>query len=622
MKIAVLGSGGREEAIAWKLSLSPRVSHVYSLPGNGGSRCRRSIDPCDFPAIISFCREEKIDLVVPGPEKPFSCGIVDELSKAGLSVVGPDRRASLLESSKGWAKDFMVRHHVATPGFERVKGFDEAKAVIERMNGWLVLKYDGLAAGKGVFVCGTVAEALEALSTITRCFGSDSELVIEERLTGWEVSIIGFIDGKTIRLMLPSQDHKQLLDGDRGPNTGGMGAFCPVAACNDVLMERISRTIVQPTLSGLRQDGLFYRGPIYFGLMVTSEGPQLLEYNARLGDPETQVLMPSLATDLAEVYLACLAGTLDRLQLEFHPGFFVGVVLAARGYPCAVSTGDEIQGLGDDGSEALVFHAGTRRTDDRLVTSGGRVLTVVGHGETLEEARRAAYKAGEQIRFTGVHFRRDIGRRGDKPGSRKTRIAVFISGRGSNMESIAASTRGGVLSDCCEISVILSDRAEAAGIDKAKSLGLPTLIVPSVGRSREDFEREILERLDAFAPDYVVLAGFKRILSPLFVNAFAGRIINIHPADPEAFRGLNGYQWAFDSGLNETFVTVHLVDAGVDTGPILAKCPVDLAGVTSIEEVERRGLKTEHSFYPKVLADHFRSNTAKPGPVRTSNGKD
>ncbi|MFH1465489.1 MAG: phosphoribosylamine--glycine ligase [Pseudomonadota bacterium] len=407
MKIAILGAGGREHALAWKLSQGATARQVLCLPGNGGTAPNLAVEPEDLDAVARICRTEAVDLLVVGPEAPLAAGIADRLGIAGLRVLGPGAAGARLESSKAWAKAFMARHGVATAAFRTFDGPSAARAAL--LPGPQVVKYDGLAAGKGVFVCGGPAEASAALEQIEATWGPAAPVVLEERLVGSEISIMGFTDGQTLRLLLPSQDHKQLLDGDRGPNTGGMGAFCPVPAFGPAHLAAVQQAVVEPTLRGLAAEGIPYRGALYFGLMMTRDGPRLLEYNVRLGDPEAEVLLPALRTDLLEVLEACVAGRLREVALEFHPGFFVDVVLCAPGYPGRYPRGLPITGVED--AAALVFHAGTRREGERLLTSGGRVLNVVGHGPDLEAAIARAYGAAGRIAFEGKTMRRDIGRR-------------------------------------------------------------------------------------------------------------------------------------------------------------------------------------------------------------------
>ena len=413
MNVLIIGSGGREHALAWKLGLSPRVDKVAVAPGNGGTPNNVALNVEDHAQVVRWCRDDRVDLVVIGPEGPLTAGLADDLRAAGFRVFGPGRDGARLEGSKIFAKEFMQKHGVATAAFRVFKTPSQAREFSESFPDGVVVKYDGLAAGKGVFVAPSLVEALEALDEVKQRWGDDAPVVVEERLVGREISILGFTDGTDIRLLTPSQDHKQLLDGDRGPNTGGMGAFCPVPFYSDALADQVHKEIVAPTMQGLRDEGIDFRGVLYFGVMLTKSGPKLLEYNVRLGDPETEVVLPALKTDLLELVLACTDSEMDDLELEFHDAAFVDVVLASGGYPGSYKTGYEIKGLDALAKDTMVFHAGTKQEDNRLVTSGGRVLNVVCRGSNLEEAMGQVYEELEKIHFDGQIFRTDIGRRGD-----------------------------------------------------------------------------------------------------------------------------------------------------------------------------------------------------------------
>ena len=409
MKIAVIGRGGREHALAWKLAQDAGAENVFCLPGNGGTANNRPIAEHDFVGIRSFCESEGIDLVVVGPEAPLARGLVDFLAGAKIRVFGPTRAAARLESSKTWAKQFMQRHGIATAAGAFFESMRAAAEYVKTQRGGLVVKYSGLAAGKGVFVCPDPAEAPAALQEIGRRHGPNAPIVVEELLEGSEVSVMGVVCGTAIQLFPASRDHKRLLDGDRGPNTGGMGAYAPVPDVDAAQLDEIRRTIIEPTLQGLAAEGIAYRGFLYFGLMLTAAGPKLLEYNARLGDPETEVLLPALDGPLLPTLLASFDGTLDRQPLAIKPGAVVDVVLAAGGYPGDVRTGVPITGT--DATGALVFHAGTEIRNGALAVAGGRVLNVVAHGADLAAARQKAYAACAQIHFDGMQFRADIGGR-------------------------------------------------------------------------------------------------------------------------------------------------------------------------------------------------------------------
>ncbi|MFK7796199.1 MAG: phosphoribosylamine--glycine ligase [Aureispira sp.] len=414
MKIAVIGSGGREHALSWKLAQTLGQDAVYTLPGSDGIPNSHPMDILDFAAIQQFCETAGIAYVFVGPEVPLAAGIVDFFKDSTIQVLGPSQQAAQLEGSKIFSKQFMERYGVATSPFEAFEKVTAAEEKVRAMKGDLVIKYSGLAGGKGVFVCDNEAEALEALDALREQYGEDCPFLIEEKIVGDELSLIGFTDGKSIRLLLPSQDHKQLLDGDKGPNTGGMGAFCPVPFWTEALAAAIDEKIVAPTLRGIQAEQMDYKGVIYFGIMLGAKGPELLEYNVRFGDPETEVLLPALKTDLAVVVKACLEGRLGEVVLEFEEGYFVDVVQVSGGYPKSYEKGFPIHGLEAAQEKALVFQAGTRLMDGQLCNNGGRVLNIVAQGSSLQEAIDKAYAACEHVQFEGHFYRKDIGQRQHK----------------------------------------------------------------------------------------------------------------------------------------------------------------------------------------------------------------
>ncbi len=433
MNIAVIGSGGREHTIAWKLSQSKLADKIFVLPGNGGTENNVDVDINDFEMILNFCRHNIVELIFVGPEDPLAIGIVDYFSNTPVKVFGPDKAGAQLEGSKIYAKRFMRKYGVATGAYQEFgnshkkaqnefnnksavilsgvegKSTNNTTQIIKQVNGNCVIKYDGLAAGKGVFVCSATEEALAAIDEIHSRYGEDASYLIEERLEGDELSILAFTDGKDYQLLLPSQDHKQLLEGDKGPNTGGMGAFCPVPFYNEELKVQIEKDIIEPTMKGIKTEGFNYKGVVYFGLMITKSGPKLLEYNVRLGDPETEVVLPAMKSDLVELLLSCFNGTLKDYKMEFNEGFFVDVVLVSGGYPAEYKKGIPICGIKEN--QDLIFHAGTKKDDEKIVTSGGRVLNIVAHGNNLEEAIDKAYKRVNDFYFEDMYYRTDIGRR-------------------------------------------------------------------------------------------------------------------------------------------------------------------------------------------------------------------
>lgn len=412
-KIAIIGSGGREHALAWKFAKELHQNNVYTLPGNAGIPNSHPIDINDFEAIEAFCQAHDIYFIFVGPEAPLANGIVNffQESKSGIKALGPGKVAAQLESSKIFSKKFMEKHAVATSPFQAFERISDAQPLIVKKEGNLVIKYDGLAGGKGVYVCNTVTEANEALEELRANYGEDCPFLIEDKIVGDEISIIGFVDSQGIQLLLPSQDHKQLNDGDKGPNTGGMGAFCPVPFWTEELKQLVQNTIVQPTFDGIQAENMYYKGVIYFGIMIGVDGPQLLEYNVRFGDPETEVLLPSLKTNLYSIVQACFSNSLALLPFEFNEGYFVDIVQVSGGYPKAYPRGYVIEGLDDVDEDTLVFHAGTALKNGKLVTNGGRVLNIVCQGNTLEEAIQKAYQDCAKITFKDQYYRKDIGQR-------------------------------------------------------------------------------------------------------------------------------------------------------------------------------------------------------------------
>jgi phosphoribosylamine---glycine ligase len=421
MKILVIGSGAREHAIAWKLASESGVSEVLCAPGNPGmatiGRCIAG-DVADITGLLETARQERVDLTVVGPELPLSLGVGDLFAAHGCAIVGPTRAAAALEWSKAFAKDFMKRHRVPSARFEICESAEAARTVIASgaLGYPVVLKADGLAAGKGVVIAEdrTAADRAIQLAMVDRCFGAAGDrLVLEDYLVGEEASYFILADGTTFMSLSSAQDHKRIFDDDRGPNTGGMGAFSPTPRMTADVEHRVVSEVVRPVLDGMAMEGSPFRGFLYVGLMLTADGPKVVEFNARLGDPETQVLLPRLDEDLSPLLSAAAGGVLESRPARFRPGPRVGVVLAASGYPDMVRTGDAISGLEDAASvpDALVFQAATRRSDGRLVTGGGRVLTVVGSGERYQDAIDVAYRAASCIRFEGMQRRSDIGRK-------------------------------------------------------------------------------------------------------------------------------------------------------------------------------------------------------------------
>lgn len=420
MKVLIVGGGGREHAIAVSMRKSGRLEKLYCVPGNAGiaqiAECEPSIGVMEFDKIAAYAKEKQVDLVFVAPDDPLVGGLVDVLKEAGLRAFGPDKKAAILEGSKAFSKDLMKKYHIPTAAYETFDNPDAALAYLETAKMPIVLKADGLALGKGVLICNTLAEAKAGVKEIMldKHFGSaGNRMVVEEFMTGREVSVLAFVDGKTIRPMTSAQDHKRAKDGDEGLNTGGMGNFSPSPFYTKEIDDFCRKHIYQATVDAMAAEGREFKGVIFFGLMLTKEGPRVLEYNARFGDPEAQVVLCRMKNDILDVVDACIDGTLDKIELEFEDNAAVCVVLASDGYPVSYEKGFEITGLQNfDGREDYYcFHAGSKfDAEGRVVTNGGRVLGVTAKGATLHEARKKAYEATEWVDFSNKYMRHDIGK--------------------------------------------------------------------------------------------------------------------------------------------------------------------------------------------------------------------
>ncbi len=421
MKVLIIGSGGREHALAWKLAQSPKVAEIWCAPGNAGTATEAktrnvAIAVTDFAALIDFARKEQIALTIVGPEVPLVAGVVDSFEAAGLKCFGPRAAGAQLEGSKAFTKEFLSRHGIPTAAYQTFTDFAAARDYARTRTPPIVIKADGLAAGKGVIIAATLADAEQTLDRVLRQrqFGqAGATVVIEDFLAGEEASFIAVVDGTRVVPLASSQDHKTRDDGDRGPNTGGMGAYSPAPVVTDAVHERVMREVMLPTVRGLAADGIYYRGFLYAGLMIDDAGqPRVIEFNCRLGDPETQPILFRLRSDLVEVCLQCFDDTLGDEPLEWDSRATVGVVMASGGYPDSYDKGKPIKGLDrSTGENAKVFHAGTRLDGDTVVTDGGRVLCVVGAGTSVRAARDAAYGAARNISWDGAFYRSDIGYR-------------------------------------------------------------------------------------------------------------------------------------------------------------------------------------------------------------------
>jgi len=416
MKVLVIGGGGREHAIVWKLSLSSHVDRIYCCPGNAGiseiAECI-NVDGDNFDSLIDFVKYEGIDLTIVGPEAPLSEGVVDVFEKNGRKILGPDSKAARLEGSKVFAKDIMRRYGIPTAEYKVFTSYFHAEDYVRMKGAPIVIKADGLAAGKGVIVAQTIDEAISGLKLIMkdRAFGdAGNKVVVEECIDGEEASFMAFTDGKTIFPMVSSQDHKRVFDGDKGPNTGGMGAYSPAPVITEELESIIMEKVMRPTIRGLQSEGIKYKGILYAGLMIKDKQPYVLEFNCRLGDPETQPVLSRLKTDIVDIALAITDERLSNINLEWKRDASICVVIASKGYPGAYEKGKVIKGLEDakEINDVIVFHAGTSFSNNKFVTSGGRVLGVTALGKDIKEAKARAYKAIEKIHFSGMHYRKDI----------------------------------------------------------------------------------------------------------------------------------------------------------------------------------------------------------------------
>ncbi len=433
--IMVIGSGGREHTLAWALSRSPQVGQVYVAPGNGGTEWLAdqwsavpntgglhpqagsknvALAVNDLPGLVNFARDNQIDLTVVGPEAALAVGLVDAFQEAGLPIFGPTQQVAQLEASKAFAKDFMRRHNIPTGDYHVFDNYQSAQNYLKQVKHQVVVKADGLAAGKGVIVCDDLPQAQAALQKVMveQAFGQAGEkVVIEERLTGPEISILAWSDGQTVIPIIPARDHKPAYDGDEGPNTGGMGAYAPAPDIRPDFIDTIQQTVLQPVINGMAAQGLPYKGILYAGLMLTPAGPKVLEFNCRFGDPETQVVLPLLETDIVDIFQACIAGQLHQLEIRWKSKACATVVMASPGYPGNYPKGLRLEGLENaaENKNIIVFHAGTTRSKSGWLTAGGRVLAVTAIGDDLTIALSRAYAGVEQIHFKNAHYRRDIG---------------------------------------------------------------------------------------------------------------------------------------------------------------------------------------------------------------------
>ncbi len=666
ISVLVVGSGAREHALAWKIAQSPRVERLYVAPGNPGTAqvaTNTALAATDIDGLCRFCAERRISLVVIGPEAPLALGLADALRRQGQRVVGPDAAAAQIESSKSFAKDLMSRAGVPTTQYAV---FDELAAALDYVETAvypLVVKADGLAAGKGVVMCHALAEAHTALQMMMGdgIFGeSGSRVVIEEMLCGAEVSLMALVDGEHAVPLPLAQDHKRLGNGDTGPNTGGMGAYAPVPFAGDEERDALVRLTIQPVVRALAQSGTPYRGVLFAGLMLTSAGPRVLEYNCRLGDPETQVILPLIDGDLVPWLEAVADGTLTG-QIPVLPASTVGVVLAAPGYPEQPKLGTTITGLDAIPEDVLIFHAGTSLdAAGHVVTAGGRVITVVGIAHSPVEAAERAYAT--PVTFEGMQRRGDIGwraappppappppggrgvttgdgiskrthvtyrhrpyhpppsklaspspsRRGGGRGERG-RIAVLASGTGTNLQALLDASAAGSLD--ATIEVVISNHSGAGALERASRSGVPVLSIPLIDRcdpaARGQFEDQLLAALAPYHLDLIVLAGWMLVLSGRFLERCGCPLLNVHPAllpmpggdtlDVPVLRGAHAVQDALTLGLPYTGVSVHHVTPEVDAGPVICRETVPILSNDDQESLHRRLKVVEHRVLPEAV---------------------
>ncbi len=410
MKIAIIGSGAREHAIYEKLSQHIDPKQIFALPGNGGISNCVSIDITYPEEVKKYCVKNRVGMVIIGPEEPLANGVVDLFSETSIMVVGPNKNSAQLESSKSFAKKFMKDLGIPTPDYREFTSFEEALPQINVLQGNLVLKYDGLAGGKGVYVCSSIEEVEESYAELKKRYGDGFTFIVEKKLKGEELTLIGVMDGETIKLFPPCKDYKRLNDGDSGPNTGGMGAYLPYKISEEV-MKKIEDDIVTPTMKGIKDRGLGYKGFLYFGIIITEKGPRLLEYNVRLGDPEAQVILSSMKSNFLTLLESCFNGTLREQNIEFANGYSTALVITSGGYPFSFRTGFEITGLNQISTDISVFHSGTQKKGkNQLLTTAGRIFTLVAKGETLEESVQKVYQAAKKIHFKKIAYRKDIGK--------------------------------------------------------------------------------------------------------------------------------------------------------------------------------------------------------------------
>ncbi|KAF0720258.1 Aste57867_445 [Aphanomyces stellatus] len=597
--ILLIGNGGREHALAWKLAQSPQAKHIYVAPGNGGTGSTSdkisnvALSPDNADDLIAFCRKNDVSLCVVGPEAPLVAGLADKLNAAGIPTFGPSAKAAQLEGSKAFSKDFMARHAIPTAAYRNFTSFDEAKAYVNSLEYNVVIKASGIAAGKGVLIPTTKEETIDALEEVMvrKAFGSaGDEVVVEEFMTGEEVSLLVFCDGARVVAMPGAQDHKRIFDFDQGPNTGGMGVYAP-APCLTPDLQKQCVDICQKTVHALAKDGMPYVGILFAGFMLTPTGPKIVEYNCRFGDPETEVVLPLLQSDLVEIMVSCVEHRLDPSLVFWKNGAAATVVMASEGYPESYPKGKVIRGT--DAANALsnvtVFHAGTALRGADLVTSGGRVLTVTATAPTLKDAIAQAYNGVKKIHFDGAQYRSDIGHRGLLRSCPKIKLGVLGSTRGSSLQPILDAIAAGELHASVEI--VVSDKAAAGILDRARTHGIEAAAVSTKGKKRDAVDAEVTALLRAKQVDLVLCIGYMRILSASFCHEWEHRVLNVHPSLLPDFAGgmdLAVHQAVLDAKKSASGCTVHYITEDVDAGPIAVQLQCPVYGHDTAESLKAR----------------------------------
>ncbi|CAH0486991.1 unnamed protein product [Peronospora farinosa] len=586
--VLLVGNGGREHAIAWKLAQSSSTGHIYVAPGNAGTEdvaagiSNVNIGVNEHDELIAFAKSKGVTFCVVGPEAPLIDGLADKMNTAGIPAFGPSKAAAQLEASKAFSKDFMRRNNIPTASYQNFTDYEKAKEYVDSIDHNIVVKASGIAAGKGVLIPTSKAEAHEALREVMleKAFGSaGDEVVLEEFMTGEEVSLLAFCDGERVVCMPGVQDHKRISDGDQGPNTGGMGAYGP-APCLTIELERECVGIVERVIAAMKKEGMPYVGVLYPGFMLTPSGPKIVEFNCRFGDPETQVVLPLLHSDLFEIMRACVEHRLERSLVSWKSGAAATIVMASQGYPSSYPKGKVITGLSDAQSlkDVDVFYAGTTNgADGSIATSGGRVLAVTAVGPSLQGALDLAYTGVSKIQFEGAQYRSDIGLKGLLHGAKKLKLAVLGSTRGSSMQPIIDAIAAGELN--ASIDIVVSDKVAAGILERAKTHGIESLYLSTKGLSRAEFDAQVSEALKKKSVDYVLLIGYMRILSGEFCKEWENKVLNVHPSLLPEFAGgmdLAVHRAVLDAKKTESGCTVHFVTEQVDAGPIAVqmKCPV------------------------------------------------